>query len=153
MWSQNFYSAREDGHFCQRWPFSGTKKWHFGCPNWNSETTFISPIFLQWNCLWFKSFNTFGCDFNQFLDLAHFLPFYTLKQSELRNKNVSPREWTGHSGLVPSGLVWSHLVWSVFKSSDQFGTIKPKCCGLGYLWPAWLQDHLTVIKIGRNVNV
>ena len=29
--------------FCQKCPFSGTKKWHFGCPNKNSETTFISP--------------------------------------------------------------------------------------------------------------
>ena len=27
----------------QKWPHSGTKKWHFGCPNKNSETTFISP--------------------------------------------------------------------------------------------------------------
>ena len=35
--------APKDGHFCQKCPFSGTKKWHSGCPHKNSETTFISP--------------------------------------------------------------------------------------------------------------
>ena len=35
--------ARKDGHFWQKCPNSGTKKWHFGCPNENSKTTFISP--------------------------------------------------------------------------------------------------------------
>jgi len=35
--------AHKDGHFCQKCPYLGTKKWHFGCPNENSKTTFISP--------------------------------------------------------------------------------------------------------------
>ena len=37
------FLASKDGHFWQKCPYSGTKKWHFGCRNQNSETTFISP--------------------------------------------------------------------------------------------------------------
>ena len=33
----------KDGHFWQKCPYSGTKKWHFRCPNKNSFSTFISP--------------------------------------------------------------------------------------------------------------
>ena len=46
IWEQarilyNFMNV--DKYFSQKWPFSGTEKWHLGCPNKNSETTFISP--------------------------------------------------------------------------------------------------------------
>ena len=34
--------ACKDGHFWQKCPCLDTKKWHFQCPNENSETTFIS---------------------------------------------------------------------------------------------------------------
>ena len=50
--------AYKDGHFCQKCPFLGTKKWHFGCPNESSETTLIIPtspkndkITFGFNCL------------------------------------------------------------------------------------------------------
>ena len=29
------------------WPFGGYQKWHFGCPNQNSETTFIDQTSPQ----------------------------------------------------------------------------------------------------------
>ena len=35
--------AHKDGHFWQKCPYWGTKKWYFGCPNENSFATFISP--------------------------------------------------------------------------------------------------------------
>ena len=41
--SKCHFSVPENGHFWQKWPSSGALKWHFGCPNKNSETTFISP--------------------------------------------------------------------------------------------------------------
>ena len=35
--------ARKDGHCCRKCPSLHAQKWHFGCPNGNSRTTFISP--------------------------------------------------------------------------------------------------------------
>ena len=35
--------ACKDGHFWQKCPYSGTKNNTFGCPNENSDPTFISP--------------------------------------------------------------------------------------------------------------
>ena len=44
MWSRNFDSGHfwspQNGPFL---PFLGYQKWHFGCPNQNSETTFRDP--------------------------------------------------------------------------------------------------------------
>ena len=55
------------------------------------------------------------------------------------------------------GPVWSCRVGSVLKGSEQLGTIKPKCWTdgldwIGYPWPTWLQDHLTVITMSfKNI--
>ena len=38
-----YFWAHKDGHFWQKCSYSGTKKWHFRCPDENSFTTFISP--------------------------------------------------------------------------------------------------------------
>ena len=47
--------ARKDGHHCRKCPSLCAQKWHFGCPNENLETIFISPTSPQkwWNCIWF----------------------------------------------------------------------------------------------------
>ena len=41
LWSEN-------GHFCQKCPFSRLKKWHFEEPNQNSKTTFIVQTFPKY---------------------------------------------------------------------------------------------------------
>ena len=37
---KSHFRALDNGHFCQKWPILGTKKWYLDCPNQNSETTF-----------------------------------------------------------------------------------------------------------------
>ena len=39
---KSLFLALENGHFCQKCPFSGAKKWHFERPNLKTETTFSS---------------------------------------------------------------------------------------------------------------
>ena len=43
-----FVIISENGHFCQKWPFSDQKKWHIEWPNKNSKTTFIVQTFPKY---------------------------------------------------------------------------------------------------------
>ena len=45
------------GTFGKSAHFQVQKKWHFGCPNENSETTFISPTFPKNNGFYLEKMN------------------------------------------------------------------------------------------------
>ena len=44
----HLFLGLKDGHFWQKCLFLEHKKWHFGCPNQNSKTTFIVQTFPKY---------------------------------------------------------------------------------------------------------
>ena len=64
------------GHFWQKCPSLRAQKWHFGCPDENSETTFISPTSPKNDGIAFdfKRLRLLGWVTSPFLNIVIFCP-------------------------------------------------------------------------------
>ena len=68
------------GHFWQKCPSLSAQKWHFGCPDENSETTFISPTSPKNDGIAFdfKRLRLLGWVTSPFLNIVIFYQFWAL---------------------------------------------------------------------------
>ena len=68
------------GHFWQKCPSLRAQKWHFGCPDENSETTFISPTSPKNDGIAFdfKRLRLLGWVTSPFLNIVIFVQFWAL---------------------------------------------------------------------------
>ena len=73
----------KDGHFWQKCLFLDHKKWHFGCPNQNSKTTFIVQTFPKY-CFHLVKLSLLSpilANFN-FVDFRAYFGHFSLVKSE-----------------------------------------------------------------------
>ena len=133
----------ENGHFWQKCPSLGAQKWHFWCPNKNSETTFISPtspkndgIDFRFKRLWGSSLALF-----KVLWVTWETPGYIA--SLMREK---PKSVVSHSvAAAPSSTV--KLFYQTPASNDDFICI---ICHKSYKSLGTMGNHLRT-KHGKTL--